>query len=91
MREDEMSMIYESTFDSRMRRTMERIEEMMHRGEQTITLDIREYQHILGVMVGLERDRLRIENVLFGSFQGLRQSFNSQPGSPIVIRDPKEP
>jgi hypothetical protein len=88
---ENMGLIYESTFDSSMRRTMERVEEMIQRGQQEITLDIREYQHILGRMVSLERDRMRVESVLFGSFQSLRQSFNSQPGTPIVIRDPREP
>ncbi len=89
--DDPTTLIYESTFDNHMRRTMERVEEMIHRGEQTITLDIREYQHILGKMVGMERDRLRIENVLFGSYQNLRNWFNAQPGQPIVVRDPKAP
>jgi hypothetical protein len=83
-------MIYESTFDERMRRTMDRIEEKIQRGEREITLDIHEFQHILGSMVSLNRDRLRVENVLFGTFQSLRQSFNSQPGVPIVMRDKKD-
>ena len=87
---NEPSLIYESTFDAHMRRTMDRVEEKIQRGEREITLDIREFQHILGTMVSLEHDRLRMENVLFGSFQSLRQSFNSQPGTPVIIRDPKE-
>lgn len=88
---DSMSLIYESTFERRMQRTMDRVEEMIHRGEREITLDIREYQHILALMVSMERDRLRIENVLFGSYQNYRNAFNTLPGAPIVIRDPKDP
>lgn len=85
----EPTLIYQSTFDASMRKTMERVEEMIARGEREITLDIREFQHILGRMVGLERDRLRVENVLYGSFQNLRNTLN-EPGAPVVIRDMKE-
>ena len=87
---DRQSLIYESTFDEHMRRTMDRVEEMIHRGDREITLDVREFQHILGRMVSLERDRLRLENVLFGSYQNYRSNFNLQPGQPIVIRDMKD-
>ena len=91
MTDDKVTLIYESTFDRSMRRTMERVEEAIQRGEREITLDIREFQHILGTMIGLEHDRIRLENVLFGSFQSLRQTFNSQPGTPTVLRDVREP
>ena len=87
---DKQSLIYESTFDEHMRRTMDRIEETISRGDREIALDVREFQHILGRMVGLERDRLRLENVLFGNYRNFRNNFNSQPGQPIVVRDMKD-
>ena len=93
MREPEMkpNMIYESTYDDRMRRTMDELEEMLQSGRSTITLDIREFQHIIATMVSLNRDRLRMENVLFGKYQSMRQSFNLNPAVPQIIKDPKEP
>ena len=89
--DDIPTMIYESTVDRQMTRTMERVEEMIHDGKREITLDIHEFQHILGMVVSLEHDRLRLENMLFGTLTSLRQSFNNRPSVPQIIRDPRQP
>lgn len=85
MFDNRKTLISESTFESNMRRTMDCLEEKLHRGETTVQLDIREFLHILSRMVTLHQDRLRVEAMLFGNFTELRNWYNLQPPAPQVI------
>lgn len=86
MRDDQMTMITESTFDPHMRRTMERLEEKLHHGETTVTFDIREALHIFSKMVALEDGRRRAEEMLYRTFKGYSDFYNASPHlQPILM------
>lgn len=84
MSPEEVSMITESTFEPRMRRTMERLEEKLHRGETTVHWDIREALHIISRMVALEQDCARAYSMIYGQFKDYRDHFNLRAQSSIV-------
>src|SRR5271163_1959803 len=73
---DRISMITESTLDSRMKRTMERLEERLNGGNRTVEVDIHEFLHILSRMIGLEQDRNRMQEMLYRQFRGYSDHFN---------------
>lgn len=89
MTDDQMSMITESTFDSHMRRTMERLEEKLHSGEREVSLDIHEFLHILSRMVSLEQERDRMAQMLFRTFKGYSDHFNLTPAQPLATQAPQ--
>lgn len=89
--DDRMTLITESTFEPHMRRTMERLEEMLHRGETTVTFDIHEALHIFGKMIGLDQQRQRLEEMLYRTFKGYSDHFNASVNQRIVMPSDKEP
>ena len=89
MNQDDMGMIFESTFEPSMRRTMERLEEMRARGEKTVTLDINEALHIFGKMVALNQDVLRVQAMLYNNFELLRKYYNSHVQIPLIYSSPE--
>ena len=91
MQEDQMTMITESTFEPHMRRTMERLEEKLHRGETTVTFDIREALHIFSKMVALEQDRRRTQEMLYRTFKGYSDHYNMSVNPLTQLLTQKEP
>lgn len=86
---DKLSMITESTFDRHMRRSMERLEEKLNRGERTIEIDIYELLHIFSRMQGLEEDRRRMEAMVYHRLKYLDDHFmmSTMPTQRIVVPD----
>jgi hypothetical protein len=82
---DRLTMITESTFDRHMKKSMERLEEMLHRGERVVEVDIREMLHILGRTVSLAEDRARMEAILFGNLNSYRDHFNRSVSTPCKV------
>lgn len=81
---DQLSMITESTFDKRMRRSMERLEERLARGERTVEIDIRELLHLIGLITSLDEGHRRLEAILFQRVK-LWDDYNSAHLQPIVV------
>lgn len=91
MTDDPVTLITESTFDSFLRRYMERLEERIHRGEREVTIDIRELLHLLSRLVGTERDRQHLQEMLYRTFKGYSDHFNMTVNRVPMVVKKKDP
>lgn len=90
MTDDQLTLITEGTYDPSLRRSMERLEERLHRGDRVVEMDIRELLHLFSRMVATERDRQRAYEMLNSAFSGYRNYFNAHYQPPPLVREPEK-